>query len=229
MEDRCTPRLYLELGDGSETEVAKRAAALVQQPGVLRVSWWSNCVPGRSELPMRVPDGALLLVAELEEGAASPSARAGSTAFCFRRHPRPSQGILTGRATTGLLVVWISPRTPDLAQSLRDWGDFVHIRHIAAAGIPGFTQISVFENESRADPQYMHLYEFDSSNPEPTYQTMVNFVSPRLGGTESEQFANWADWRSPGGRLWYCNTFKLAGDIRRDRPTTQLQIPEKSI
>ncbi len=161
---------------------------------------------------MRIPDGELLVVAELTDDGPTPEARPGSTAVCFRRHPRPSQGILSGRPTTGLLVVWISPRTPDLATSLRDWGDFVHIRHIAAAGIPGFTQISVYENESDGDPRYMHLYEFDSDDAEATYQTMVDHVAPRLGGTKSERFGEWADWRAPGGRLWYCNTFRLAGD-----------------
>jgi hypothetical protein len=111
--------------------------------------------------------------------------------------------------------VWITPRTPDLASTLRDWGDFVHIRHIAAAGIPGFTQISVFENEAAADPLYMHFYEFDSEDPEATYQTMVEHVAPRLGGLESDEFADWADWRKPGGRLWYCNTFGLLGTSDR--------------
>ena len=168
---------------------------------------------------MRITDGTLLVVAELDEDGAVPALRPDSTAFSFRRHPRPSQGILTGRPTTGLLVVWISPRTTDLVTSLRDWGDFVHIRHIAAAGIPGFTQISVFENETAPDPRYMHFYEFDSADPEATYQTMVDFVSPRLGGIGSEQFASWADWRSAGGRLWYCNTFSLAGDTNRERRT----------
>ncbi len=217
MEDRSTSRLYVELGDGSNVEGAERAAALMEEPGVVRASWWNNSVPGRTELPMRIADGSLLVVAELDDDQAAPIARPGSTAFCFRRHPRPSQGILTGRPTTGLLVVWITPRTPELAASLRDWGDFVHIRHIAAAGIPGFTQISVFENETAADPRYMHFYEFDSADPEATYQTMVDCVSPRLGGLDSAQFAEWADWRSPGGRLWYCNTFHLAGATDRDR------------
>ena len=83
-----------------------------------------------------------------------------------RRHPRPSQGVLTDGPTLGLMIVWISPRTPDLAQGLRDWGDFVHIRHIAAAGIPGFTQISVYENTANADPAFMHFYEFDNLDAE---------------------------------------------------------------
>jgi hypothetical protein len=219
VEDRETPRLYLELGDGADAQGAERAAELLRDTGTIRVSWWRNCLPGRSELPMRVTDGTLLVVAELDEGVVPPNARPGATAFSFRRHPRPSQGILTGRATTGLLVVWITPRAPDLAVSLRDWGDFVHIRHIAAAGIPGFTQISVFENETAGDPRYMHFYEFDSEDPEATYQAMVGHVAPRLGGIESEQFADWADWRSPGGRLWYCNTFGLLGESGRARQT----------
>jgi hypothetical protein len=165
---------------------------------------------------MRVPDGTLLVVAELDDGAADLTPRSGSTAICFRRHPRPSQGILTGRPTTGLLVVWITPREPEDADRLRDWGDFVHIRHIAAAGIPGFTQISVFENESGLDPTYLHLYEFDSPDAEATYQTMVRYVAPRLGGMDTPEFADWSDWRRPGGRLWYCNTFQLGGDAGRD-------------
>jgi hypothetical protein len=213
VEDRASTRLFLELGDATVAEGATRAGALAQQPGVSRASWWTNCVPGRTELPMRVTDGSVLVMAELDEHAPVPEARPGSTACTFRRHPRPSQGILTGRPTSGLLVVWITPRTPELAGDLRDWGDFVHIRHIAEAGIPGFTQIAVFENETGADPLYMHLYEFDAADAEATYQTMVDYVSPRLGGLDSERFATWADWRAPGGRLWYCNTFNVAGDV----------------
>ena len=212
VEGHVSTRLHLELGDGSDAEGAGRAEALTAHTGVRRVSWWRNCVPGRDELPMRVPDGTLLVVAELADDGPVPPPPAGTTAFTFRRHRRPSQGILTGEKTTGLLIVWISPRTPELDGAFRDWGDFVHIRHIAAAGIPGFTQISVYENESPADPRYMHFYELDADDPEETYQTMVDHVAPRLGGTGSEQFAAWADWRAPGGRLWYCNTFALLGE-----------------
>ena len=211
VEDRVSARLLLELGDRSEAAGADRAAALMGHPGVRRVSWWRNCVPGRAELPMRVPDGTLLILAELDEDAPVPAASRGATAFTFRRHHRPSQGVLTGRPTKGLLVVWITPRAPELAAGLRDWGDFVHIRHIAAAGIPGFAQIAVFENETAPDPRYMHLYEFDGDDPEATYQTMVGHVAPRLGGAGSAEFAAWADWRAAGGRLWYCNTFALSG------------------
>ncbi len=202
----------MELGNGSLSDGADRAAELASLPGVLRASWWSNCVPGRTELPMRVDDGSVLVIAEMEESAETPSRPPAHTAVDFRRHPRPSQGILSGRPTTGLLVVWITPRAPDLATQLRDWGDFVHIRHIAAAGIPGFTQISVYENEQSADPLFMHLYEFDSDDAEATYQTMVDFVAPRLGGPNSDEFEEWADWRTGGGRIWYCNTFNFGGE-----------------
>jgi hypothetical protein len=110
-------------------------------------------------------------------------------------------------------VVWISPRTPDLADSLRDWGDFVHLRHIAASGIPGFTQISVYENTSGADPLYMHFYEFDRGDAETTFSTMTDHVAPRLGGYDSADYHEWADLRAAGGRLFYCNTFSRRGEV----------------
>jgi len=214
MEDRCSALLYLELGDSAREACADRVQELVQGPGVVRATWWENCVPGREDLPMRVRDGRTLVVVEARDGFAPPPAPPEvSEAHCFRRHPRPSQGVLTGGPTLGLLVVWISPRTPDLADSLRDWGDFVHIRHIAAAGIPGFTQISVYENAAETDPRYMHFYEFDKLDAEATFSTMIEHVAPRLGGGGSAAFAEWAEWRRPGGRLFYCNTFSRLGEV----------------
>jgi hypothetical protein len=88
----------------------------------------------------------------------------------------------------------------------------VHIAPIAAAGIPGFTQISVYENVTGADPLFMHFYEFDTEDPEATFTTMTAHVAPRLGGAESDAYAAWADWRAGGGRLFYCNTFRLTGE-----------------
>ncbi len=162
---------------------------------------------------MRITDGSMLLVAEVTAGFSTPEAPASATAHRFRRHRRPSQGVLTGRPTTGLLLVWISPRRPELAQALRDWGDFVHIRHIAEAGIPGFTQISVYENVAPVDPMFMHFYEFDAEDSEATFSTMTPHVAPRLGGVDSEAYTAWADWRAGGGRLFYCNTFQLRGEV----------------
>ena len=214
MEDRCTSKLYLELGYAAAEAAAVRARELMDEPGEDRVTWWENCLPGRTDLPMRVHDGVSLVVAEADDSFALPSTTSDvSEAHCFRRHPRPSQGVLSGEPTLGLLIVWISPRTADRAGSLRDWGDFVHIRHIADAAIPGFTQISVYEDISETEPRYMHFYEFDNPHAEATFSTMVDFVGPRLGGTTSEAFNEWADWRAPGGRLFYCNTFSRLGEV----------------
>jgi hypothetical protein len=164
---------------------------------------------------MRVRDGRSLVVVEAAEGFTPPAPTPDvSEAHCFRRHTRPSQGILTGGPTMGLLIVWISPRSAELTDHLRDWGDFVHIRHIAAAGIPGFTQISVYENVAGTDPLFMHFYEFDNADAEETFSRMIDHVAPRIGGTESAAFAQWADWRTAGGgRLFYCNTFRRLGEV----------------
>jgi hypothetical protein len=214
MEDRPTTLLHLALGDASPEACTERARELAARPGVERVTWWENAAFERTDLPMRIRDGRTLLVVEAREGYEPPAAAPDvSASHCFRRYPRPSQGILTGDPTLGLMIVWISPRTPDLAQQLRDWGDFVHIRHIAAAAIPGFTQISVYENTADADPQYMHFYEFDNADAEATFATMIDHVAPRLGGMESPAYADWADWRPPGGRLFYCNSFTRLGEV----------------
>jgi hypothetical protein len=213
VEDRSTPVLYLELGDASAEACAERARALARLPGATRVTWWQNCALGRTDLPMRVRDGNSLLVVEADDDFVPlPQPADASEAHVFVRHPRPSQGVLTGAPTLGLLIVWISPRAPDLAGALRDWGDFVHIRHIADAGIPGFTQISVYENQKSADPLFMHFYEFDTLEAEETFSTMVEHIASRLGGTDSEAYAEWADWRVGHGRLFYCNTFRRLGE-----------------
>jgi hypothetical protein len=216
VEDRNTAGLYLELGNiAAEDYAAGRAGGLEALPGVDRVSWWRNNVPGRTELPMAVPEGTLLGVAEVDDTFVAPDALAGTTARLFRRYPRPSQGILTGLPTTGLLVVWISPRSPELAPSLRDWGDFVHIRHIAAAGLPGFTQITPYENVAGTDPRYMHFYELDTSDPEGAYQEMARRMARYFGGSRTAEFRHWADYEDPGGSVVYCNTFSLLGHHTR--------------
>jgi hypothetical protein len=217
VEDRCTPLLYLELGDATPDECEARAGELTLETSVERVTWWENCLPGRTDLPMRVRDGSTLMVVEAAETfEPPPPPPSASEAHCFRRGPRPSQGCLTGRPTLGLLVVWIGPRTPEAGGTLRDWGDFVHIRHIAEAGIPGFTQISVYEHAQEVQPRYMHFYEFDRADAEATFSTMIEFVAPRLGGAESSAFGEWADLRAPGGRLYYCNTFRRLGEAEAE-------------
>jgi len=218
VEDRLTPGLYLELGDlDSDTYATARAQELAGLPGVERVTWWANNVPGRTELPRTIPDGTLLGVAEVDDTFVAPDPLPDTTARLFRRHPRPNQGILTGRPTTGLLVVWISPRTEADAPRLRDWADFVHIRHIAAAGLPGFATITPYDNAEGGDPRYMHFYELDTDDPEGAYQEMARRMARYFGGSRTEDFRVWADFEPPGGRLVYCNTFRLLGDTRRSQ------------
>ena len=55
MEDRCTPKLYLELGDAAAENAAVRARKLMDEPGVDRVTWWENCLPGRTDLAHASP------------------------------------------------------------------------------------------------------------------------------------------------------------------------------
>jgi hypothetical protein len=212
VDDRITTGLYLELGDVDPDHYAtQRAPELLARPGVDRVTWWENNVPGRDELPMAVDDGALLGVAEVDESFVAPDPLPGTTAREFRRTLRPSQGVLTGTPTTGLLVVWISPRSPEHTAALRDWGDFVHIRHIAAAAIPGFAHVTPYENTADTDPRFMHLYELDTHDPEAAYMGMARHMAKYFGGSRTEAFQVWADWEAAGGQVIYCNTFRLLG------------------
>ncbi len=212
MEDRLTQGVYMELGNLDPQRYGdERAGELLRLRGVDRVSWWENCAPGRDDFRAKVPDGTLLGLAEVDEEFVAPEAPDGALARHFVRHPRPSQGILSGQPTTGLLVVWVSPKSPDLAQQLRDWGDFVHLRHIAAAGVPGFTQITPFDHAGEADPRFMHLYELDTEDPEATFGAMASYVMPRLGGEQSDEFRRWADLSAAGGYIVYVNTFRLLG------------------
>jgi len=212
VEDRTSAGLYLELGNlDPDVYAAHRAPALLGLPDVERVSWWCTSVPGRDELPMTVPDGTLLGVAEVGAGFVAPDPVPGTTARHYVRHRRPSQGILTGEPTTGLLVVWIKPASPERATTLRDWGDFVHIRHIARAAVPGFTQIAVYEDGSAPGRRYMHFYELDAEDPEAAYQAMARHMARYFGGARTEEFRVWADFSAPGGQVEYCNTFGFLG------------------
>jgi hypothetical protein len=214
VEDRITAGLYLELGDlDPERYATERAPQLLGRPGVDRVTWWHNNVPGRTELPMAVPDGSLLGVAEVTESFVAPTPLPDTTARHFRRFARPSQGILTGRPTTGLLVVWISPQSPEHTRAMRDWGDFVHIRHIAAAAVPGFAHVTPYENTAGGDPRFMHFYELDGDDPEKSYMGMARHMAAYFGGSRTEAFVHWADWKAAGGKVIYCNTFRIAGAL----------------
>ncbi len=210
MEDRITPELYLEMTsippDGYATE---RVPDVLRLPAVARATWWENVQPGRTDLPRKLPEFSLLGVYEVNSGFTAPEPADGITGYHFRHTPRPGQGRLTGKPTIGLSLVLISPRQPEHAQALRDWGDFVHIRNIAEVAVPGYSMITPYENVAGGDPRYMHFYEMDTEDPEASFQAMTPLVTERLGAMDSQSWQAWA--RSPDLRIMYVNTFRRLG------------------
>ena len=172
----------------------------------LVVTEWEPCVPGRTDLPRRMADPARLLVGEDADGS-----YAGSATVVLRRYPRPSQGSCSGEPTTGLLLVLISPRDDDehAAQALRDWGDFVHLRHIAETATPGYRTITPYENADGpgSRPRYCHFYEMHTDDPEASFRQMTPLVEQHLG--DSAAFRAWA--RHPQLDIDYVQTFRRVG------------------
>jgi hypothetical protein len=208
MEDRLTPILQLELCDfAPEAWLQGRGGALLARGGPLRVSAWTNCAPGRSDLPRTLPEFRTLGVVEAQAPFASPVPPPGVAVHQFRQ-VRPAQGVLTGRPTRGLELVLISPKTETGARALRDWADFVHIRHIAAAAVPGFTLITPYENVAREGPRYLHFYELDTSDAEEAFQRMTPATLARL--PERAERRAWAG--HPELVIDYVSTFRFAGE-----------------
>ncbi len=210
MEDRISPGLYLEM---TETPIASyvetRVPGLLARSGVSRATWWDNVHRDRDDLPRKLPEFQYLAVYEVDDAFRPPHPVPGVTGHHFRHFPRPGQGRLTGRPTIGLSLVLISPRDPADARALRDWGDFVHLRHIAEVGVPGYTMITPYENVTGGDPRFMHFYEMDTDDPETAFRSMTPLVMKRIGGQETEAFKHWA-W-GPSLRIMYVNSFVRVG------------------
>ncbi len=211
MEDRTAPGLWLELVSSDEASYADRADELISLPGISSAWWGDNANPGREDLPRKIQEFSTLGVFEVEQTFSPPPVPPGTTGLHFRRTTRPGQGVLTGAPTTGVLLVLISPRTPQGAVSLRDWADFVHIRHIAEAAVPGYCMITPYESADGSDPRFLHLYEMDSADPEATFASMRPLVEQRLGTQGTEAFDSWA-WHEEL-RIMYVNTFGRIGVI----------------
>jgi hypothetical protein len=214
MEDRQSHGLYLEMADAAPEAYAEvRVAGLLARPGVLHASWWRNCRPGRSDLPRRLPEFSALGVYEVEAAFTPPRTPAGIRAHHFVRTARPGQGTLSGSPTLGLELVLVSTKTLEGAAAFRDWADFVHIRAIAAAAVPGFTMITPYRNASGGEPRFLHFYEMDSPDAEETFQRMTPETARRLGGFGSEAFREWAG--HPELVIDYVNTFCRVGERAR--------------
>ncbi len=214
MEDRITGGLYLEMTDlGVDAYAADRVPEVLALAGVERTSWWENVCRDRTDLPRKIPEFALLGLYEVDDGFVAPGVPAGIAGHHYRRSPRPAQGRLTGRPTIGLSIVLISPRRPEQARALRDWADFVHIRHIAEVSVPGFSMITPYENVTGGDPRFLHCYEIDADDPEAVFQSMTPLVTKLVGEPGTRAWDQWA--RTPELRIMYVNSFRRRGEQRR--------------
>jgi len=213
VEDRHPAGLYLEMTEMPlDTYVAERVPTVLARPGVERATWWRNVHRDRTDLPRVLPEFDHLGVFEVADEFRTPPPSSGISAHHFRRYRRPGQGVLTGRPTVGLSLVLISPEDPARAQELRDWADFVHIRHIAEAAVPGYAMITPYENVTGGDPRFMHFYEMDTDDPERAFKSMTPLVIDRIGGTGSHAFEQWAF--GPSLRIMYVNSFVRVGEQR---------------
>jgi hypothetical protein len=211
VEDRHTAGLYLEMTDRPLDDYASaRVPEVLARTGVERATWWRNVHRDRDDLPRVLPEFGHLGVYEVGDGFEAPVPPAGIAGHHFLRYRRPGQGVLTGRPTIGLSLVLISPKEPTRAQELRDWADFVHIRHIAEAAVPGYAMITPYENATGGDPRFMHFYEMDTDDPETAFKRMTPLVIDRIGGTDTDAFRHWAF--GPSLRIMYVNSFLRVGE-----------------
>ena len=213
MEDRTSAGLYLEMADGKPVHYAQlRVDAVLSLPGVERATWWANQRPGRTEYPRRIDEFTSLGVYEVGPDFSAPPTPDGITGHHFRRTPRPGQGNLSGKPTLGLELVLVSPKTPSGAQAFRDWADFIHIRHIAAASVEGFTMITPYENATGTEPHFMHFYEMDTPDAEESFQRMTpSTIKRRIGKPGTELFEQWKGHEQL--MIDYVNTFSRVGAV----------------
>ncbi len=207
MEDRTNPGLYLERLDDSADRAAHRATELLDHDGVVGVTWWANVNCDRDDLPRVLDEFDYLVVAEVDATFAPPT----GDGLHFVRTGRPGQGTLSAKPTIGLSLVLISPEDEARTQELRDWADFVHIRHIAEASVPGYTMITPYVNAvPGAHPRFMHFYEMDCDDPERAFKMMTPMVTARFGGRQHESWKQWAF--GPSLRIMYVNSFRRIGE-----------------
>jgi hypothetical protein len=211
MEDRRSDGVWLEMtNEPTPSYCAGRMATLADWPDVTSASCWSNANVGRTDLPRRIPEFETLGLFEVTEAFSPPECLDGG-GYHFRPTARPGQGLLTGRPTVGLSLVLISARSADQRQQLRDWGDFVHIRHIAAVSVPGYTMITPYQQVGDGTPHFLHLYEIDQPDPEAVFQAMTPLVQARLGPPGTPAYQEWA-WH-PALRIEYVNTFSRVSQL----------------
>jgi hypothetical protein len=215
VEDRITPGLYLEMTDRPlDAYTRERGPEVLARPGTQRATFWRNVNRDRGDLPRVLPEFDHLAVYEVDRDFTAPAdLPAGITGHHFQHSRRPGQGIVTGRPTIGLSLVLISPKDPTRAQELRDWADFVHIRHIAEVAVPGYCMITPYENVTGGDPRFLHFYEMDTDDPERAFTSMTPLVIKSIGDPSTDAFKRWG-W-GPSLRIMYVNSFVRLGERTR--------------
>jgi hypothetical protein len=212
MEDRINWGLLLVMIDrADDPTLGDWDERLSRLPGVAQVSWWKNVLPNRADWigELRtMEEFEMLGVCEIDGPPDPATVPTGVRSILFRRYPRPSQGVLR-LPTLGLSVVMISPRDLNddaAAQSLRDWGDFIHFPGIVDANIPGYGLVTPHENISRDAPRFLHFYEFPDPDAEAVFQRTRPCLAQRFGGGPGNPgFDRWE--LHPEIRINYVNSF----------------------
>jgi hypothetical protein len=213
MEDRLG-ELYLEMTDLSAMDYeSERLRDVLTRDDVSAATLWRNQRPGREDYDRTIPEFQTLAVYEVMDGFTSPADAEDYRGHHYRRVPRPAQGILSGSPTLALEIVMVSPLTTAGAQVLRDWADFIHIREIAAAAIPGFTMITPYENAATTAPRYLHLYEMDTADADQAFLQMAPLTIERLRPRGKAAIKAWMG--HPELQINYINAFTRVGDVHQ--------------
>jgi hypothetical protein len=213
MEDRLD-ELYLEMTNlPVEDYEIERLGEVLKRDEVVAATLWRNQRPLRDDYDRTIPEFETLAVYEVDGDFAMPADALALRGHHFRRVPRPAQGILGAGPTLGLEIVMVSPRTSGGAQALRDWADFLHIREIAAAAVPGFTMITPYENAAGTSPRYLHLYEMDTAEADEAFERMAPHTVDRIRPRGKAAIKAWMG--HPELQIDYINAFTRIGDVRR--------------
>ena len=168
-------------------------------------------VPRPRRPPARAPRVHALGVYEVDDGFRAPATSGRHRpAHHFRHYPVPARAASPVGPTIGLSLVLISPKEPQDAQALRDWADFVHIRHIAAGRRARLhDDHAVRERHGRRSAVHPLLRDRPRRS-RAVFKSMTPLVRNVIGDEDTEAFKHWAYTTSL--RIMYVNTFTRLGE-----------------
>ena len=220
MEDRVTPSLYLEFIHGPlEPYVATRVPEVLAVDGAERATWWQaggTWMLGEQRMTIdnHLTPASQICLYEVGEAFRPPAFAAPTAWIHWRRYPRPNQGLLSWRPTIGLLLVLVDATSPEYAQEVRDFLDFVHIPRVVSAA-SGISLCTVYENTAGERPRYLHVYEITDSDPTETMREVIARLPEMLGGEGSTEYRHFL---SHPHDVWEANTFSLVGEAPERAP-----------